>query len=139
MSKSNILEKFDELFSENKAPNIQNLESLIAETLQFFEYLRVKLQSSNADEKKEAMEMAQKLQQKLEDLAEKSLEASGMNRDQIFKMLSNPNNFTNQDWNSYKKAEQEITEYRKEALKQQPQKTASPKASKKTKGEWLKS
>ena len=136
MNKPNILEKIDELFSDTQAPDMQKLEVLISETLKFFEYIRVKLQSPDEKERTEALEMAQKLQHKLEGLADKSLSDSGMSRDQLFNLLANPTNFSGEEWKKYKAAEKEITDYRKEVLKEPEVQKPSPKTSKK---EWLKS
>jgi len=141
MNKPNILEKIDELFGDSQAPDMQKLELLISETLKFFEYIRVKMQSPNEEDRKEAIEMAQKLQQKLEGLADKSLASSGMSRDQLYTLLSNPNNFSGEEWKKFKAAEKEISDYRKDILKEPEAKESDPKPSniKTSKKEWLKS
>lgn len=140
MNKSDILEKIDELFDTGQPPNMEKLELLISETLKFFEYLRFKMESPKEEDKKEALELAQKLQQKLEGLAEKSLASSGMSRDQLQALLSNPSNFSEEEWNKFKSAEKEISDYRKEVLKSTlpSEKEKLPQKATKKK-EWLKS
>jgi hypothetical protein len=136
MNKPNILEKLDELFGGSETPNMAKLETLIAETLKFFEYIRHQMQSGNEEDRKAAVELAQQLQHKLEGLADKSLAASGMSREQLYSFLANSKNFTGDEWNRFKAAEQEIQDYRKEVIKEPAPKTP-PKTSKKN--EWLKS
>lgn len=141
MNKPNILEKIDELFGDPQAPDMQKLELLISETLRFFEYIRAQMQSPKEEDRKEAIEMAQKLQQKLEGLADKSLASSGMSRDQLYTLLSNPNNFSGEEWQKFKTAEKEISDYRKDILKDPETKASALKPSniKTSKKEWLKS
>ena len=137
MKKPNILEKLDELFGGSEPPSMQKLELLISETLKFFEYIRSQMQSPNEDDRKEAMELAQVLQQKLEGLADKSLVSSGMSREQLYSFLGNSKNFSGDEWKKFKAAEKEIEDYRKDVIKE----PEAPKTSQKTskKNEWLKS
>lgn len=141
MNKPNILEKIDELFGDSQAPDMQKLEVLISETLKFFEYIRSQMQSPKEKDRQEAIEMAQKLQQKLEGLADKSLASSGMSRDQLYTLLANPNNFSGEEWKKFKDAEKEISDYSKDVLKDSKPRALAPRSSnaKTPKKEWLKS
>ena len=119
MSKPNILENLDALFANLDKPDVQKLELLVAETLKAFEYLRDKLQSPDENVKKEAMELTYQLQRKLEDLAEIALANAGLDKDQLQNLLSNPRNFSEAQWNTFKKSEKSIAEYKEDILKHQ--------------------
>lgn len=141
MSKSNILKKIDDIFGDGGLPDSEKLTHLVQESLHFFEELRSKLQSPKEEEKKEAIEQAQELQQKLQDLADQSLAASGMTREQLEELLTKPSNFNPEDWDTYKTVEKEISDYQKEVLKtpsssKKPPKKNPPKTDKKG---WMKS
>jgi len=113
MKKNSPLEKLEELFADAEAPDVQKLEVLISETLHFFQSLREQMQSkeASAEDKEKAIQAAQALQAKLEELADRSLAATGMTRQQLQTLLSNPQNFNQEDWSSFKKAEETIAEY----------------------------
>ncbi len=141
MAKPTFLENIDEIFfndPKKQGPDIQKLETLIRESLQFFDEIRTQLQSPKEEERKEAMDQAKALQHKLEDLADKSLAEAGMTREQLTDLLANPQNFAKEDWDSYKKAEEEISTYKKEVLKT-PEQTSKKKKTKTDKQGWLKS
>lgn len=120
MTKHNILEKIDELFGDGSPPDVSKLTTLVQESLHFFEDLRTKLESPKTEEKNEAIDMAKQLQQKLEGLADQSLAASGMTKEEVQELLRNPSNFNEKDWNTYQSVDKEIKEYQKEVLKSAP-------------------
>ncbi len=115
--KSKILDKFDEIFSDINNMNAEKLETLVHESLKFFDDLKNALESSNEEEKKEAMKIAQDLQKKLEEQAEKAFKASGMTKEQISAFTSDPKNFSKEEWESFKHAKNELFEFQKDVLK----------------------
>jgi len=121
MSKSNMLEKLDALFEDLDKPDVHKLESLVAETLKCFEYLRDRLQSSDPAVKEEAMELTYQLQRKLETLAEKALASAGLDRQQLQALISNPQNFSQEQWNAFQESEHAIQEYKEDILKNKDQ------------------
>jgi hypothetical protein len=131
---ANVLEKFDALFKDAEDLTIPQLESFVHEVLKFFETLRTTLISGTNEEKKEALEIATKLQKKLEDLSQKAYQKSGMNPDQISSFLSNSQNFSPEEWKTFTNVENEIGEYDKDLKNQikppQPAKKKGPSASK---------
>jgi hypothetical protein len=119
---NNLLQKFDELFKDIDHLSIENLEGLVHESLKAFEFLKEKLDSPNEEERKEAMALAQQIQKKLEEQAEKAYAATGMNRGELDTFMTSSQNFTPEEWNSLGKAQTELSEYksslyRKEAPK----------------------
>lgn len=124
MSKSNILEKLDSIFDDLQKPDAQKLELLVSETLKCFEYLREKLSSSDPKEKEEALEMTYQLQRKLEVLADKALGVAGIDHDQLKTLLSNPKNFSSEQWGSFERSEHAIEDYKKELMKNSEKRTS---------------
>lgn len=108
----NVLEKFDELFKDADDLTIPQLEGFVHEVLAFFETLRETLLSGSTEEKQAALEVASKLQKRLEDLAEKSMQKAGMTPDQLKSFIGNAQNFSPSEWKAYKSAENEISEYK---------------------------
>lgn len=116
--KKTILEKFDEIFSDIKNLNAEKLQTLVHESLKFFDDLKRALESPNEEEKNEALQIAQELQKKLEEQAQKAYKASGMTKEQIAKFTENSNNFSKEEWDSFKKAKEELFDFQKEVLKE---------------------
>ncbi len=126
--KTKILEKFDEIFSDMEKLNAEKLEKLVHESLKFFDDLKAALESSNEEEKKEAMSIAQELQKRLEEQAEKAYRASGMTKEEISAFTENANNFTKEEWESFKKAKEELFDFQKEVLKEKTEGAEKEKA-----------
>jgi hypothetical protein len=126
MLNSTILHTLDQLYDNKSSLNIQQLEGLVRETLSFFELLRFRIESpeSTFALKEEALDLGSQVQHKLEDLANKSLEESGLTKEQLDQILSNPRNFEPSDWEIYIKADEEIANYQKSLEKTPPKATA---------------
>jgi hypothetical protein len=71
------------------------------------------LKSPDENERREALQLAEELQQKLSSLAEKAFAASGLTKEKVEQVLSNPANFNSTDWNAFKRIEQEVSDYQK--------------------------
>jgi hypothetical protein len=115
--KTKILEKFDEIFSDLNNLSPEKLETLVHESLKFFDDLKVALDSPNEEEKKEALKIAQQLQKKLEEQAEKAYKASGMTKEQISAFMENPANFSQEEWAAFQSAKTELFDFQKDILK----------------------
>ena len=124
---TNILERFDELFGDADTLDPQKIEIFVQESLKFFEYLKEKLQSSDEQEKKEALELAVQLQKKLEVFAQKALAKSGLSPEQLKNFITSPSNFTPDEWKVLQKSENDIDEYQKDLRKSEKSKRIKPK------------
>jgi hypothetical protein len=109
----NILEKFDELFSDVDAIDPAKIEIFVHESLKFFDELKTKLTSLDDKEREEAMKIAEQLQQRLELFAQKAIDKTGMTKEQLEEYVSQQSNFTPESWDSFQSAESEIKEYKK--------------------------
>jgi hypothetical protein len=113
MNKNKILESMDDLFANFENIDMTKLDSFLHEILKLFDDLQTKFKSSNEQDKAEALELTQLLQEKLSSLADKALAASGLSKDKIEKVLANPANFKPHDWETFKKIEHEMGDYKK--------------------------
>jgi hypothetical protein len=145
---SKFEEKFEKLFKEieglTDAQSLPKMESFVHDSLQFFEFIRVKLSSEDEEERKEAMNLAQKLQDKLTQQTEKALKASGMNEDQLQSFLAQPSNFNPEEWATFEKSQKEIQDYQSTVFTSTVPKIEGIKESKitdkkpkKGKGDWI--
>lgn len=132
MQNNNILEKVDEMFANFDNLDFAKIETLIKEVLAFLESLKDKLSSSDEKVKTEAVEMAQKLQQKLQLLSQKAFAKANMSQDQIAQFLSKNNSFTPDEWVRLKNMEQKMSNYEETLPKNVHEKRTKKK-------DWLKS
>jgi hypothetical protein len=121
---NNILEKIDGIFKHPESLTMQELEGFVHEMLGFFETLRTTMVTGTEDEKKEAMEMTQEVQQKLQILAQKAYEKTGMSEAEIQKFLT-AGNFPKTDFKLFQNAQNEIEEYKK--AMEPPKKSKTPR------------
>jgi hypothetical protein len=124
---NNVLQKFDDLFKDLENLSMDKVESLVHESLKFFEALKGKLQSPNEEERKEAQKITEELQKKLEAQAEKAFEATGLNRNELDTFLRSPQNFSEQEWGTLQRTQQELSEYKTSLFKKEGQKEGQPK------------
>lgn len=107
-------EKFDEFFKNldglGTAEGLPKMESFVHDALGFFDVIRTKLASENEEDRKEAMEWAQKLQEKLMEQTEKALAASGMDEEKLKSLLGHSSG-SEEDKAPYDRAKKEIEEY----------------------------
>jgi HPt (histidine-containing phosphotransfer) domain-containing protein len=130
--KTNLLEKCDELLKNADSLTIPQLATFVHEMLGFFEQIRQTLKTGSEDEKKQAIEVAVQVQEKLKALSEKAYKSIGMSPDEAEKLL-NPQNFSSDEWNLFKNVEGEIDEYQKELSNdQKEQKSAEAPRSKRS-------
>lgn len=134
---NNILDKVDELFENFETVDFQKLEVLIKQVIGFLEQLKFKLLSDDEQEKKEAIELAQQLQKKLNALAEKAFSKTSMTKEQIAEFLATTTNFAPQEWNRLQDMEKNIGTFQDELFQDHPKPPEKEKRS--GKKDWLKS
>jgi len=118
---SKLEDKFESFFKEledlAESKSINKMEGFVHEALKFFELIRSKLTSENEEERKEATELAKKLQDKLMEHSQKAFKAAGMNEEELKSFLQQPTNFSEDEWKAFEKAQGEIADYQKTLLK----------------------
>jgi hypothetical protein len=120
MNKHKLIESMDDLFANFEKIDMNKLDNFLHQILKLFDDIQVKLKSTDEKDKAEALELAQILQDKLGNLAERAFAASGLSKDKIEQVLSNPANFKPQDWETFKKIEQEMSEYKQNLAPNHP-------------------
>lgn len=135
-----VIEKIDELFGHPEKFTPENMESLVHETLKFFNDLKEQLTSSDEKVRNEALKLAAEIKSKLEEQALALCESLGMDPQALEAYVSTPANFSTDEWQSIAKAKTELQNY-KEAVQQfekgeTPVKKALKKKPKAVK-EWL--
>jgi hypothetical protein len=108
---NNVLQKFDDLFKNLDNLSMDKVESLVHESLKFFEHLKEKLQSPNEEERKEAQRLAEEVQKNLQAQAEKAYEATGLSRHELDNFLGSSANFSSEEWGVLQRTQKELSEY----------------------------
>jgi hypothetical protein len=141
-------EKIDQFFKEldniSDSKSFPKMEGFVHEALGFFEYIQEKLASEDEEERKKALEMAQKLQEKLLEQTEKAFKSTGMSEDQLQSFLTQPSNFKPEEYQSFEKAQKEIRDFQNNLFKTSVPKVEGIKTAampakkpKKAKGDWI--
>lgn len=112
-----ILQKIDKLFGSPDQFSPENMETLVHETIQFFNELKTKLESSDEKVREEALQTASLLKTKLEEQALKLCESIGMDPQSLESYISSPANFSSEEWQAMEKAKSEIKNYKDSAMK----------------------
>lgn len=112
MKEHKIIESMDQLFSNFEKVDMKSLDNFLQEILKLFSYLQEKLNSKDEAEKREALELAEQLQNKLSGLAEKAYAASGLTPEKVKQVLSNPKNFKPEEWSAIQKLELDMNHHR---------------------------
>jgi len=122
---NNLLEKLDSLFSAQASMNMEQIEGFIHEVLKLFDDLRKTLVEGTEEEKKEALNIVQEVQSKLQILAQKAYEKIGMSEEEVKKFLAS-GHFPKADLHHFQQAQKEIEEYQK-GLEPGPKEHKTPK------------
>ena len=110
----NKFNKIKELFSNFKDMTPESVEKIVGETLKIFTEITEKLNSSNEEEKQEALALATELRSLLEEQAKNAMKSIGMDEEELNAFLNNPQNFSPEEWLSLDQAKSEMKDYRKE-------------------------
>lgn len=123
-----IFDTLDQLFADPKV-SMDKMEEFARQTIRFFEKLKDIFSSGTEEEKKQALEFAQKMQTKLEGYAHATYEKLGLNEESVQKML-NPKNFSKEDWEAFQATNEHLADFQHSLIKEHP-KTEKHKKGKK--------
>jgi hypothetical protein len=112
-----VLEKIEELFGNPEQFTPGNMESLIHETVKFFNDLKTQLESPDEKVREEALKVASQLKTKLEEQALALCESIGMDPAALESYINTPANFSNDEWQAMEKAKGEIDNYKQAVVK----------------------
>jgi hypothetical protein len=112
-----IIDKIQKLFGEPGQFTPENMESLIRETVEFFNELKTKLQSPDEKVREEATQVASALKTKLEEQAVALCESLGMDPKVLEAYINTPANFSTEEWQAMEKAKAELQNYKEAASK----------------------
>lgn len=116
MNKPNIIESLDQLFGNFEKVDLKSLDTFLQDILKLFSYLQEKLNSKDEAEKKEAMELAEQLQAKLNTVAQKAYAASGLTPEKIEQFVSNRKNFDADQWAALQNLQGNINNYQSKII-----------------------
>lgn len=120
-----ILSRIEALLTKEENIGPQGIQELVAELLTFFELLRMKVESTNAEDKKEALELALSLKDTLEARAFSLLQAINLDPKDLENALATqlPSfdlKDAPEDLKAVLKAKEELANYRKEIKGEEP-------------------
>jgi predicted solute-binding protein len=113
MKADDILDLLHKLFQDPEKIDMAELEKLLFDTLKFFDAVRTRLSSDDEKDRELAMKEAVQVQEKLNQLTERIYSKTGLTREKVQEILSNPANFKPQDWEAMKSIENELNQFRK--------------------------
>lgn len=113
MKHNKFMEQLEKISENPEKVNVQELESLLLETLKFFDGIREKMTSSDPQVRDKAMEEALEMQEKLNKITESIYAKTGLTKEKANQILSNPANFKPDDWEAMKKMQKELSHFHK--------------------------
>lgn len=113
---NNIVEKFKKLIDSIEGNQNPNVEKFVHDALMLLTQIKDKLSQGTEQEKKEMLEVSKQLQKLLEEKAKAAFRSTGMSPDQLEKYLAKRENFTEEQWEAFQKAQKEMDEYQKNLL-----------------------
>jgi hypothetical protein len=134
--KPSVLDKIEELFGNPEKFTPENLESIIHETVTFFNELKANVESPDNKVREEALKLAASLQTKLEEQALALCEAVGMDPKAIESYINTPSHFSPDEWVAMEKAKAELEGYKNAVSELESGKAPKFKKPKSVK-EWL--
>lgn len=111
MKYNKFMDQLDKIFDKPENVNMGQLETLLFETLKFFDSVRERLTSGDEKEREKAMEEAALMQERLNKLTESIYTKTGLTKEKAQQILSNPANFRPEDWEKMKTMEKELAEF----------------------------
>ena len=109
--KNDNAKKLKDLFENFNDVSKDSLQEIVGESIKVFENLITKLNSPDEEERKKAMKEAADLRDTLETQARTSLEKSGLDKATIDKFISNPDNFSPEEWQALEGAKKDLDNY----------------------------
>lgn len=113
MKYNRLMEQLDKIFENPQNVNMGQLETLLFETLKFFDSIRERLTSTDPKVREKAMEEAAVMQERLNEVTEKIYAKTGLTKEKAQQILSNPANFKPDDWEKMKNMENELKQFQK--------------------------
>jgi len=113
MINNKFMDTLNSLVENPEKVSMAQLESILIETLKFFDSIRGKLTSEDLDVRSKAMDEAAEMQDKLNQIADKMYEKTGLTKEKAAQILSNPSNFKSEDWETMKNMEKELGYFQK--------------------------
>ncbi len=113
MLPNKFMETLNNLVEHPEKISMPQLESILLDTLKFFEAIRERLTSEDLDVRAKAMDEATEMQDKLNQIASKMYEKTGLTKEKAEQILSNPNNFKKEDWETMQNMEKELGHFQK--------------------------
>jgi ATP-dependent Clp protease ATP-binding subunit ClpA len=107
----NVLETIREAFSNPEKFTPEAMETLVHDTLSFFNALRVQLESKDDREKAEAIQLAALLKAELEAQALRLCKTAGMDPQALEAFIKNPSHFSSEEWQAMEQAKGALDEY----------------------------
>ena len=113
MKHNKFMDQLDKIFENPEKVSMTQLESLLFETLKFFDSIREKMMSTDPEVRDKAMEEAVEMQEKLNKVTESIYAKTGLTKEKAQQILANPANFRPEDWETMKKMQDELSQFHK--------------------------
>ncbi len=111
MKNSKFMDQLDKIFDKPENVSMAQLESLLFETLKFFDSIRERMTSKDNEERERAMQDAVEMQERLNKLTESIYAKTGLTKEKAQQILANPANFKQEDWEKMQNIEKELAHF----------------------------
>lgn len=139
------LKRIMEFFDLDTDQKTEHLGDVFKDTVEFFNRFKHVLEKGSAEEKKAMIEEVLKLQEKLELETNEMCDTMEMNEDELKEFSENPENFSEEEWQTIQEAKQRLESQASEIedvigfdQAKEPKKAKSKKSRSKSK-KWMKS
>ncbi len=113
MKNNKFMDQLDKIYENPQNITMPQLETLLFETLKFFESVRERMVSNDPQEREKAMQEAVEMQERLNQLTESIYAKTGLSKEKAQQILSNPANFKPEDWEMMQNIEKELAHFQK--------------------------
>ncbi|MGH2611932.1 MAG: hypothetical protein ACRDFB_02655 [Rhabdochlamydiaceae bacterium] len=114
MENNKFMDQLDKIFENPQNVNMAQLETLLFETLKFFDSVRERMTSTDPKEREKAMQDAVSMQERLNQITDSIYAKTGLTKEKAQQILSNPANFKPEDWEMMKNMEKELAHFQKD-------------------------
>lgn len=108
MSLKEECQQLSDLFRRAAEGQPIDLQRVFAQSLQFFEHLKVELHAEDPQRRQEAVAMLMEIYQHMITNTKLICETSGMTEEQLLSFAENPKNFSTEQWISIQESRQKI-------------------------------
>jgi hypothetical protein len=105
------------LFHDGAEGKSISLDEVFAQSLEFFNHLKVQIEKGTPDEKKEAMSMMSEMYNQMMSETKRITQRSGLSEEQLLAYAENPANFSAEQWRQIQDSKQRISEAGKDLTK----------------------